>query len=847
MSRLLRGKRCYSGRAKRLRPNLRICRGSLVELLGWEANIVVPGIELMIPSLRFPAVQGVALVCCLLVAWTAHFSTAFAQSALDSPPRAIEAKQKLQIEQINQLIASAEFSEALASLEKLYEESEARLIEVGPVQLAGTQRTQKFVPVQDWCQAKIIEVLRADNDSQESYRQRTRAQASAAFQTIQQSKNLEAAFRAARRYRPTERGDELALLLADLYLESGSSLAAIEALNQIDRGLGFVQGVGQDQDEFRGRFFNDGTPWWLLASQVSDEAGRERLRTAWQNKIEEFEQNVSAHQSALKADEVVQRWLVAYALSPNALDQATLWKWFRAVSQDADSKGSEGKSFGDLGSQAEEILQWSPVESESGWTTFAASEQRVGKVYESVGSQFDLAQWPDRRFQLERFSAYGPQPKASRPRVGELDGGSLVYHPVVDDGRLYLNELTKISAFDLESGRPWPDIQPSLPLFDSQIAPSAYVPLGYPLIGTPRGTLTIVDDHLYARMGSPVTGWANRDSSNDGGSISYLVGLDLSKQGSLLAGFPLRLNEPEFVAAEFEGCPLVFGDLLIVAYAQRDSVGVRRSVAAFDRFGGELRWKSEGLAAGFPQGVDRANLISHQLLTLAGGRVYYNTNLGQIVCLDPLTGQVVWTTSYEDYESKGRRYPRPERFRYRDLNPCVISGGLVYCLPQDAPELIVLDATTGNLVWSTSDTELADAIHLVGREGGSIVVGGDRLTWLDARTGKVLGRFPAGTTPGDLNALPNPRGLGRGSIHDGLVYWPVENEVFVFPADLSGSAENSVDAPPIVKRYPLERGGAEGGNLLIAEGWFVYAAPARLMAFKSLLPGDKQADGRGSD
>ncbi len=257
--------------------------------------------------------------------------------------------------------------------------------------------------------------------------------------------------------------------------------------------------------------------------------------------------------------------------------------------------------------------------------------------------------------------------------------------------------------------------------------------------------------------------------------------------------------------------------------------GLRRSVAAFDRFSGQLIWKSPILASGIVEGSDRANLLSNQLLSAVGGRLFYNTNLGSIACLDPLTGQIEWLTRYQRAGKEKQAYPQPDRYRYRDLNPCLIHDGLVFCAPQDCPEVFALDAITGELVWATDSETAADAIHMLGVSKSQLILSGDRLIWLELATGHMDGRFPAAGTSGNVNALPSPRGLGRGIISNNEIYWPTANEIIVFPASLVSA--DKFDSPPMARRIRLDTRGTEGGNLVTAPGWLLIATPSRLLAF----------------
>jgi outer membrane protein assembly factor BamB len=370
-----------------------------------------------------------------------------------------------------------------------------------------------------------------------------------------------------------------------------------------------------------------------------------------------------------------------------------------------------------------------------------------------------------------------------------------------------------------------------MPVYDSGMNAANYLPYGYAVIGVPRGTLTIADDILYARMGPPVTGWLGGIPGRSDGSLSTIVALDLGKQGSLCPGYPVRLWREEFPEGEFEGCPLVLGDQLIVAVAMRDQASLRRIVIALDRETGVVNWRSPVLAAGSVSGSEQASLIAHQLVSAAGGRVFYNTNLGAIVCLDAESGQIVWCTRYQrSLPAADAAYALPDRYRYRDLVPCMIAGTQVICAPQDCPEVFALDGVTGDLLWSTDGEQVDDATQILGVSGQSILLSGDRLYWLERTTGRVVAAFPAGTTSDIVGALPAPRGYGRGMVVQDRVYWPTQHELFVFDADQVGRAVGGV--PTLVQRYRLDTRGAEAGNLVLTADGLVIAGASRIYKFR---------------
>ena len=746
-----------------------------------------------------------------------------------SPPVAATGAERLLVEQVEELAKSNQIREAINTLEKLFEQGDGRVIEAEGLQRAATQVTQRYVPIRQWSQNRLGKFLVDYPDLRESYSKDHDDAAAAALTDVLATNDLGRARQAAERFSQTSSGSRLQLLLTDLYLERGWGMAALQTMQRQFPFMRYPLEVAKDVQGSK-RAVSGSLAWQVIAEQFNDEE-QKRAMGGWHERLLAASWQTTAPEKL--ACDLLQRTVDASVLSEGAMDRGQVRGWTTAMAKTLSPELQ--KQFSD---RAKLASSWQ-VRSLDAVATNETDGKRAGEKWSTFAgdsdrnmqsdARFDPAGWPAWNHALERYSGSSDRTSASKPRVAETEAGLLSYHPTVYRGRVYLHELTRIVAYDLRSGAQWPEIKPPLPLFDSHIAPAALQPLGYPMVGAVRGTVTVHDDCLYARIGSPVTGWSNGEKSGDGSSISYIVGIDLQRQGSLLKGFPLHLSQFDFGGSEPEGCPIIFGDQLIVTVAKRDNVGLRRSVASFDRFSGQLIWKSPALANGTVEGTERANLLSHQLLTLDGGRLFYNTNLGSVACLDATTGQIEWLVRYRRREKEKQAYPQPDRFRYRDLNPCVVHGGLVYCAPQDCPEIFALDAITGDLVWSTSDAAVADAVHVLGVANDNLIVSGDRLIWLDRHTGLIQGRFPAAGTSGNVNALPSPRGLGRGLISNGEIYWPTANEIFVFDASIGDTP--SVDSPPMVRRIRLDTRGSEGGNLVGANGWLLIATPSRLMAF----------------
>lgn len=761
--------------------------------------------------------------------------------------------ERLMIEQASELVEAGQLDEALRLLEKLLDEAEDRLVVASTPQTAATLKTQRYIPLTQWAGQRTAALLQQFPDTATKVYARQREPATLALAQLQQSKDLRATQLATRRFRASELGEQFQLFLSDLYLERGWGVAASQVIESgvAETRLGprtpapnapaeslpaATAAAGQPNPPSAAGSLAAPFVWQQLT------AGR---RPAEQERVwqEVFAPQLPKH-SALTSTSVspasfsdaVRRLAIAAAMNPNALDASATRAWGQAVAQHSGA--------------AESLELKTAIEQIASWPALAARGTAVDSFHPLPGGQDDAPQatakqaetltqrayanWPNWSQSLEKFSANSDRLKAGGPRVAESRRATLPYFPVVHDGIVFVNEMTRIAAYDLKTGQPWPNGNSQLSLFDSELSAASYLPLGYPMIGSPRGTLVIEQGCLYARLGSPITGRIQTRSTSGAGSdasLSYLVGLDLSKQGSMLPGFPLRLSGAEFNGAEFDGPPLAWGDRLIVAVSQRDHVGLRRSLAAFDRVTGELLWKSGVLASGSIADGEQANLIAHQQLTLAGGRLYYNTHLGAIACLDPLSGETQWLVQYST-PRENKAFPQPNRYRYRDLTPCLLSAGMVYCAPQDAPEIFALDALTGELVWSTDDHSVADVVHLLGAQGDALIVSGDRLVWLDKRTGRVAASFPGNTTPIVGGALPTPRGLGRGYIAAQHVYWPTAGEIYVFSTRLPNTAADG-NTPAIVRRLAVQPSGGDGVNVLLADGILLVASPSRLMAFSA--------------
>ena len=787
--------------------------------IGPSSKLIAAVLFLLVPSVEIMLTRTV-VVSLLACVW--QLGELYGQERPVGPAAAgATAQERLLMEQIDQLAADEQFAEAIASLERLVDNAEGRLMELGTAQRAATLAVQLHMPIARWAQWRLHAwslIAASAIPVQQEMAERGSDQAMAHHDFSELQKVVD-------RYPLAPASIFARLFLCDLYLDRGWTVAARQALDAPGPALRMTPLATADSSQTAANRFSAGLPWPTAWPHVRKSEQRAALLDQSRAAIAGMTQTNGAGQSDddLVAEVVARLVMIAVFDCPRAEFDDTC-EFARAMGERLSPTASARTLAAVTAAEKwfDERQALDLAQSSGEWLTFAGNAARCGTAEGTLSD----ASWPSWSVQLERVTGSTDRNPASKPPVAENTLGLVPYHPAVHNGRVYVNELTRVVAFDLKDGRSWPPTDPALPVFDSGMTASNYLPFGYALMGVPRGTLMIDRDTLYARMGPPVSGWYGNAPGNDAHSRSYLVALDLARQGSMRQGFPVRLSAAQFPDSEFEGTPLAIANQLVAAVGTRDNVSLRRSVVSIERDTGAVLWRSPTLASGTVSGSEQASLVAHQLLTASGGRIFVNTNLGAIACLDQSTGGIVWLARYRrSPPSIDQAYPHQDRYRYRDLTPCMVTGTQVICAPQDCPEIFALDATSGDLLWSTGAEQVDEATQLLGASSNSIVLGGDRIFWLERTSGRVIAAFPAGSTGDAASALPAPRGYGRGIVSSEHVYWPTQQEIFVFDADQVGRAIEGT--PHIRDRMRLDTRGAEGGNLVLFEDGMIIAGASR--------------------
>jgi outer membrane protein assembly factor BamB len=248
-------------------------------------------------------------------------------------------------------------------------------------------------------------------------------------------------------------------------------------------------------------------------------------------------------------------------------------------------------------------------------------------------------------------------------------------------------------------------------------------------------------------------------------------------------------------------------------------------VACYDVETGKLRWRRFVCAAVTP-GRSQMDEITHNLLTLDRGVLYFNTNLGAVAALSAADGEVRWISRYP--RAKGGELSRTAKYLFRDLTPCVFHQGRLFVAPSDSERVFAFNAQSGDMLWASAEGHPEDAVHLLGVLGDTLVASGDKLWGFDAASGRIRAVWPDN---------PSPRGAGRGVLMGDEVIWSSGNELFHFRLAQRLLHPDMGELKAVywwqnTRTDNLIPHGAAGGNLVVAKDRLLVATSDMLYAFR---------------
>lgn len=281
----------------------------------------------------------------------------------------------------------------------------------------------------------------------------------------------------------------------------------------------------------------------------------------------------------------------------------------------------------------------------------------------------------------------------------------------------------------------------------------------------------------------------------------------------------------------FSSPPVVHGDRLYVGICTSPLGEQESRVLCLDKRTGRPLWTtflaSVNLGRLNAMGFGPARLsVSPTLLSVHGGTVYAQTNLGVVAALNGASGHVLWLTKYP------RRQPRMaggvvEAPSLRPSNAPVVWKGRVFVLPQDAEPLFVFDARDGSPVdWRPASDRLAWASihHLYG------VISNEQDDWLLVAGAQSFVLRLSNRAAHELTGA-NVSQAGRGTLSGGVLYLPVSGAPGGDSA--GGLAVYDLWTWKTLERRPWKESG-EGGNLLVA-GPYLVAAGAKVSVYADAL------------
>lgn len=488
--------------------------------------------------------------------------------------------------------------------------------------------------------------------------------------------------------------------------------------------------------------------------------------------------------------------------------------------------GKSGKYVELLDNLLQQSQRWANLTPNKDWPTFGGSYRRTSQQPHAVSLASKA--WKDPiPLQPVKVLPASISRQFSLRRIGEESGQPLSYFPLAVEDKLIVHHRPqlpedgtrckdRILVYNIHTGKPyWPVGEQQLELtgaspgeiFSSAESAPRYT---FTSLDIPRYTMTVHRNLLFARVGSPVTFREAGKRLNQEEPPSSILCLDLDAKGKLVWQIPA--DDPEWA---FEGAPICDGQRVYVGMKQRLG-NPKPFVACYDAETTKLLWRQVLPSADtWNFGGDEVEL-SHNLLTLGAGMIYYNTNLGSVAALDAETGEIRWITLYPRQENLNLN--QPQGYYYRSLNPCIYHQGMVFVAPNHTSSVLAFDALSGEILW---ELPLPDVTHLLGVYQDKLIASGDRIYWIEF---DPTNRSRPGSLAHHWFGNAGPKGYGRGMMAEGHIYWPTRKQVMVFDAE-------TAQLKQMIHLWEEPAFRELAGNLLLANEMLIVAQPDQLVGF----------------
>ncbi len=749
-------------------------------------------------------------VLALLLAFASHALGQFDVRPRLSPNVAVEEVDQAtlaQLERANKFFTEKQFSDALETLRRAIDSQGERLI--ATTVSASPEGFITYAPLRDEGQRRLCSMAAAAPEILRHYRAQADAEAKSLLERATKERDEALLARIATQYLASSWGDDAALLAGDAALARGDFVAARRAWLKLHTSFC----TGNESAERLGVY--PGLPWyWAFRGttpQLTGEELRQLLSSPAMVPLLPAAPDSNVPQASVRA-----RLLLASILEgdlPRAEWELAQFKLLHV--------GAKGPLAGRNGVYAETLEQmlrqsreWPPPKPEGDWPTFAGAANRNGHG----ATQVDIAGQALWSIELPRIKSDRDLIGAGRLRVAEHHDGILCYHPIVVENLVIVADAQSLRAYELKSGNLAWEVrlreEPELEVLTNQ------------QVGVPRFTLTATEGVVIATLPAAVAP-VRRAPTVRREAFSQIVAVDLKTRKRV---FQIVADDATMV---FEGTPLLDRGRVYVALRKQAEIQPQLFVACYDLATGRPLWQ-QPIASASSLGEGKQAEFANSLLTLSHDTLYINSNLGVVAALATNNGVLRWLTRYPRASFPAEKAERSDRHFFRDLNPCVLHQGQVFCAPTDCERIFSLDAVSGQLIWSLPPNAAADAIHLLGATENYLLASGDYLYWIDTVQGQVVTQFPQALPTGPGLALPTPRGWGRGTLAAGLVLWPTQTTLHLFStiplADRSVPAPLSLGAQK-VGESDLHLRGTSGGNVIVSNGYLILTTADSLRVF----------------
>ena len=766
---------------------------------------------------RFRSALSAALICLLFGAGVVDaqqipfgFMIQPTQIELTAPHvEVISGATAARLEQARQLAAAHNWDEAIDIWRELIADKSDRVVALD---------SNRYLSVRNYCH---LQIARLPAEGLVAYRRRVDGPAEQSYRNGLARHDEGLLRRVVDESFCSSWGDDALMALGELALERGDYATARRTWEQISPLLSAP----------------DGSPTWLALRDIDLSKKWSEVEKRWQTR-EKPADWLAYPDTQLDLAEVRAR-LVLASIRAGELERAALeLQVFRRLHPNA--MGQFGGQKENFAVALERLLaaarEWPAASAPTDWPTFAGSHSR-STIAAAVGHDL-VPTWkepivlsPPKHVRIVRLVQGGVG--GGNPAKDEADASvhesqrPLSCYPVVTGNVILFADGVGIHAADLATGKPVITATGLLHRNESPDEKGGQVPLGVAggvAHGVPRLTLDAVDGVVYGRAGTLAT---SRAQAAQASPSDRIVGLDLRREGLLTFQSPR-----EDGAWAFDGAPVSDGHRVFVAMRQSD-ITPHAYVACFDAATGVRQWRTPvGVADTIAGGA--ADEITHNLLTLVENRIYFNTNLGLVAALDVDSGDIAWISRYDRLISKTFTVGAAVPLHFdRDPSPCVYHDGLIFVAPADTPTIFALDANTGKMVWQQD--QLPDALQLLAVVGKHLIASGERIAALDISSGHIDWGWPESDRAGI-------RGMGRGVVAGGEVFWPTRSEIFAFNLTTGAQTRSPISLSPL----------AGGANLIASQGQLIIAGYDKLMVLgppsvQAPKPVDAARTGRRDD